>query len=221
MNRKTIFTLSAILLTAAILTGCQEETPIQQGIPQTNSGKNINSIKEPVDKNQNATQSLVTPSTPASEADKAAFEGALQLKDKLFCEKIIDAKYKAYCLKTVNSSIANSNAQITDNSTDCDKLSTADLQSACKINLEVQKAREQKELEIQKANEDRSALLTEIIASGSVQECSKLDTEGSKASCETTILSNKAIMAKDSAICSQASSEKLKNACLEAFELSS
>jgi hypothetical protein len=114
MKKQTV-SLITILTTTFLLSACNsQENPA------------------PTTANQQVSNTITT-----SAADQAAYEGALQLMDANFCDKISDENLKANCRSNIYSknvqkeAVKNLNPQI------CDQITDEDQSAACKIAVEV------------------------------------------------------------------------------------
>jgi len=94
----------------------------------------------------------------------------------------------------------------------CEKLSTPDLQQACKIQIETMVA-EQKKDEADMAQLVKNQKIDEeIMKSGDLARCGELSTSGGKFSCEVNILTQQAF-AGDKIACQKGSTPDIVKAC--------
>ncbi|MFA5829499.1 MAG: hypothetical protein WC843_03320 [Candidatus Gracilibacteria bacterium] len=183
MNIKKTF-IAGISLCLLILAGCQNSASNQANQPIT------------------SVQSSSQQGSQTSAADTAAFNGAVQLKDAKFCDKVIDATYQKACQTAVADVIAMDEALNKLDESICAKIFSKDQQNACKISVEVGLKDKENALlrnkEIEKENQ--------IIGSGDYTACAKQLTDKILIStCELNILENKAIQTKDSSLCDKIS----------------
>jgi len=142
-----------------------------------------------------------------SEADLAAYQGALQLLDESFCDKITQDIAKQECKtqvtdqKTLNAALAAVDAS------QCEKMSTDDKKEACRTQVEVITAKQTEKDEFEKEKKENQDKVGEIINSEDYTRCSELTIDNLKADCELTILVNKVIKDKDISWCDKASAE--------------
>lgn len=148
-----------------------------------------------------------------SAADQAAYDGAIQLKDTKYCEKISNQAYKKQCKDTLNDEAKLQEALVKVDATICVQLSSKDQQDACKIAVEVklQKAADQKKQEAERAKDLQ--LESSVIQSGDFKRCKELKVEGNFNDCEVNILTTKAIQTKDNSWCDKASNDQNKQSC--------
>ncbi len=184
-NNKSLIT--GISLCLLFLAGC--------GQTVSNQEASINPLNT-------KTAASTEPNTNISATDKAAFDGAVQLKDEEFCNKIIDKNYKMECvtklqdLQYLSEAISKLDSQI------CSKISNLDQQNACKISVEVG----QKEAEKSQAFSSEVEKGNQIVAGGDYSQCAKqLTNKTLISSCELNILSAKALETKDATLCNKIS----------------
>lgn len=148
-----------------------------------------------------------------SQADLAAYQGAVQLKDVSYCDKIAIETIKKECQTAVADEIALADAIAKLDPTLCSKLSTQDQQEACKTQVEVITT-EKKQSESQQANQNEIVNQYETITkAGDYTKCKTINDTSYSMTCELTILTNMALIAKDPSICDKASSQAVTDEC--------
>jgi hypothetical protein len=152
-----------------------------------------------------------TAAKEVSMADQTAFQGAMQLKDVSFCDKISDAEYKQKCLTTLQDNKISAEAIEKKDSSLCEKISFKDGVETCKMQLDIEKKALAKQEEAQKQQQ----LAVEISNTGDITACQKITDSNIQASCELNIITNKAVAAKDLKICKQGTTEKIISICEE------
>lgn len=143
-----------------------------------------------------------------SALDQVAYDGARQLNDKSYCEKISDAATKQKCLDDLSGKNTTSESI----STDCSKL-TADTKSACELQLQIDAKVAENNANKQKEIDSQAKLTSEYIKAGDIAKCKSLTLPASNLECEMNILVPKAIAAKDDSVCEQASNKEIVEAC--------
>ena len=201
MKSKAIIISALSLGILAILVGCEETATTGQ------TGTQVNKVAPPVS----------APLIQYSQADMAAFQGAMQLKDSTFCDKIKDEVYKKNCKATLQDTQANNDAQTKMDPTLCAKLSTPDFQEACKTNIEVAQKRSQQQMQANEVQTNDNQIITDANKTGDLAKCKTIKEENIANTCEANILVQKAEKAKDKSVCNQASSEVIKKFCLDSL----
>lgn len=217
MKNQTSFLVLAILGVFA-LSACMGETELNISNPTdavdlSSTGTLVLQPATPVTPQQDALQPVAPPFPAQSEADTAAFNGAQQLKDPTFCDKIKDEEYMKVCKTTLSDELTMSDAVNKMDIALCDKLSTEDMKSACAIQIEVLKKNEQTIAEVEDREEQVTELKNDIQQAGDVKRCAELEDANQIAVCELNLLVNKATTSKDVTICKQASTDATVKAC--------
>ena len=197
MFSKRLFTLILASATIVLLAGCTGGT--------TSTGQNT--------EQQTALSTTQPPQKEYSLADQTAYSSAIQLKDTTFCDKISNADYRQQCKTSLADKAALQDAVTKMDASLCGKLSTHDKQNSCKIQVEVLLKQRQTQEAFQNQIKSDQKLSSEIYASGNYQRCSELSMETSRIDCESNILSNKAIQAKDPSWCDKVNLESAKQEC--------
>lgn len=198
--------LFMVIPTVAILflAGCQAE---QQSDKSAQNNQNLVPIKQTTD------QEAAISTQSYSAANQAAYDGAQQLKDATFCDKITDKDYKKACKDALNDQQYLAEARAKIDAALCARLSTKDKQKACDIQIEVLLKERENNQKQEQNREMAGKLRDQIIKAGDLSRCSEIKIEGKKAECEITILTNKASTAKDAGWCDKASTDDLKAQC--------
>jgi len=224
--KKTVQIIAFGGLTLAILalSACSTDNdqPQNQAANQQNTQQNPASEKVTPDqaKVDDATnQAMIQPAY--TEADQAAYGGAMQLKDVTYCDKIKDEAYKQQCKTELadNATLAAALEKL--DPALCDKMSTDDKKEACKIQVDVAKKKVENQQQKQQEIENISAAATEIIQTGDYAKCRELADPNFTRTCEVNILSKQAIESGDVKICGKVSDEQGKNICQSIFNDSS
>ena len=205
MTKKIISFISLCLISSLFLVGCQTQDKQTEQSPDS------------------ASQSVlpeVIPQGPAvSEADMAAYSGALKTGDPTFCDKIQDQDGKDKCKtavsdnKVLEEAIKNIDASL------CSNLSTEDKQEACKIEIEVSVKENEKNAEDLAEIEKNSDLFSSITENDDKTNCAQLKDPNLIETCEIKILTNKAIKSGTLDACDESSTEKIKQACQDNAKL--
>ncbi len=159
-----------------------------------------------------------TPAKEYSEADTAAYQGALQLKDVSFCEKILDGEYKNMCVTDINDKKILEQALETMDAVLCDNLSTEDKTLACVIKVDVLKAEQKRAVELLQKDTEQSALSQSIVTAGDHTRCTELADPNQREACEMNILLNKAFAESDITYCDKMSTDEGKSACRSNYD---
>lgn len=158
------------------------------------------------------------PAPQVSEADSAAYSGAMQLMDETYCDKISDADYKSACktelsdTKSLNEALAALDYGL------CDKLSTDDKKEACKISVQVLLDEQKQEEERLQNDAEQQELAQSIVDSKDHTRCKELDDSNQRIGCELNIILNRAFAENDIAICDLMSTEEGKSSCVANFK---
>ena len=217
-TNKTI--LVGAILGMLVLTACATETGTPTTQPQgsqptaTSTGTlNVQTGEQPA-----VTSTAPVPAVTHSEADVAAYNGALQLNDATFCDKIKEAGLANGCKIDVSDAIALSDALTRTDATLCDKLSNADKIAACKIQLEAHnKAAELKQAKVAEKNE-QVALYNSIFDSGKWEDCGKLTDPFFADTCVNNGILVEAVTKKDITVCNKIKDKQAVTACQSAYE---
>ncbi len=194
---KKLFILLPVMA-LLFLAGCQTEKPSESS-----------SQTAPVPAATNVTQSAQSSSAP----DRAAYDGAQQLKDPSFCDKISDENYKKACKDAINDQSQLEEAIVKVDAGVCAKISSADQQKACKIRIEVLLKEQENSKKQEEARKNAGTLRDQIIKTGDISRCKEIKIEGKRAECEITILTNKVSTTKNISWCDKASTAELRDQC--------
>ncbi len=167
-------------------------------------------------------QNSTVPPTPSEKtlslADQAAYEGALQLSDASYCDKVKDPETKTKCHADVSDARKLTTALEKNDAALCKDISNEDRKKACELRVEI----EQKELQVreQKKGEIQSQYdrLGTIVAKGNETECAGLEDQNLVTSCLENILTNRAIASKDPSICTKINDQEAQKRCSEASQ---
>ena len=192
------------------------QTPATPGIQQTGNLQ-ITETQQPGTTQAQTQQPAAPAPVAASQADIAAYNGAMQLKDVTFCDKMKDETYKKICKTDVTDQIALDEALNKVDATLCVKLSTKDGQEACKIQVEAANKEAQVKIEQQKITETQESMAIQTVSSGDISKCKQLEAVY-VANCELNILLNEAYKANDPKICEQASDSATVEKCKNSYE---
>lgn len=198
MNIKKTF-IAGISLCLLILAGCQNSASNQANQP-------VNSV-----------QSSSQQGSQISAADTAAFNGAVQLKDLSFCDKLSTADLKALCKNTINDAKIAADALIKTDASLCSQISNSDKAAACKIQVEVALKEKENAQNFQTDMQKEQQLSDQIVASGDVTRCKELKLPNGQKDCEYNILANKAIQNKNIGLCDQITDPTGKENCKTNF----
>lgn len=183
------------LVAAFFLAGCQTEQ-------QTT----VSPAETPTARTQQVPQQF-------SAADTAAYRGALELNDASFCDKIEDKNYQQQCKTEVADSAAYAEAQSKLDVSLCQRMSTEDLEKACATGIEVQlKQQQTSQEEVDKMNVMYEQL-NKIIAEDDYTKCETLKNQSSIDSCESTILTTKALQTGDASYCAKITNKESQSTC--------
>jgi hypothetical protein len=204
MKVKTLIVTALSLGVLIMLAGCEEAgNPDQTNTPQNQ----INTV---------------TPNAPVtsviSQADKAAYDGAMKLNDPAFCDKITDETFKTSCKTALLDQKAQNEALTKMNATLCAKLSTKDAQEACKIQVEVAKASETQQIEKDIQFEKDQTLINEIIAANSYDKCNQIINKTFLETCNNLAIFHEAKTSKDKTICDKLLDKGKIPLCKEAVD---
>lgn len=150
-----------------------------------------------------------------SAADNAAFQGAVNLKDASFCNKITNKDYQQNCKTAVADSIllAEANNKLDENV--CLKISSKEQQDLCKIQIAVGLEEKAKAELAEKENEKRN----QIVQAGDYTACAKNLTDKTGISaCELNILAAKAFETKEISWCDKISLPQDQQRCKDSFK---
>lgn len=199
-----------ILITGAlsilVLSACTDTPQTTQTEPETST---------PTNTTDTPTTPEVADATTYSEADRAAYSGALQLKDETFCDKISNEGYKAECKVVVLDQINLQEAITSLDASLCDKLSTDDKKEACKVQVEVVAVQNDK-IAKQKAEHDESQeKLLKVQDEGTIEECDTIINNEMVNICKDYFIFKKATENQQSVDCEKLSSESGIQLCKE------
>lgn len=213
MKAKKLVIAAIMIIGLGIFAGCEEQPAAPEtSVPITNS--------MPAQVETANTQATPPPamnvSTPPiySEADVAAYDGAIQLKDVSYCDKIKDATYLQTCKTDVTDQQKTSEALAKGDPALCGQLSTNDRQEACKTHLQIS-ADQQKQ---GTAISDEIAKSNAIVAAGDYARCAaELSQKSIVDNCEMNILFNLALEKNDVSWCDKITDETTKTDCKTHF----
>lgn len=192
MNTKLIVT--GIVFASLLISGCQNESA-----PHID-----NDLKPETEANVSQQHSL---------ADATAYNSAIELKDKSFCDKITNSTYKENCITRVNNQILYEEAIKEKDGSRCDKISDADTKAACKISLEAQEAKQQLEREKQNFVDTEGKLMSDIMESGEITRCTELTDSNFASTCEANLLVEEGLKINDIKVCERATTEMSSELC--------
>ncbi len=194
--------IAGISLCLLILAGCQNGASNQANQPIT------------------SVQSSSQQGSQISAADSAALQGAVQLKDLSFCDKLSTAELKDLCKKTINDAKIATEALTKTDASICSQISNSDKAAACKIQIEVALKEKENAQNFQTDMQKDQQLSDQIVASGDVTRCKELKLPNGQKDCEYNILANKAIQTKNIGLCDQISDPSGKENCKNTFNVS-
>jgi hypothetical protein len=207
MKAKTLLVSALALASLLIFAGCEETTgpsaPNQNATPNTPAAPAI------------ATQAPVLPAI--SEADQAAYNGAIQLNDQTYCDKIIDQNYKNQCKTILADQTAQSAALAKLDPAPCDKISTQDKQDACKTQVDV--AIKNRQTEQQKGadlNNDET-MYAQMNSQQIFDKCNELKSSYFIQLCSDQALMREAITKKDISLCDKIMDIDLAGGCKQSL----
>lgn len=205
--------LSTLLLLSILLSGCQSQpsTTVHQATPESQKTASAQEEKSTPDSKE--------PTQEIALADQTAFDGALQLQDENFCNKIENGELKNKCKEEVRDLISFDKALTAQDKNLCKQVINQDKQKACETSIEIGVEMEKKQKkEIEESNA-RFEQFKQIVSGNDVEKCKTLADVSFKASCEYNLVVNKAIDSKDAKMCDAISSEELKQDCKNTVEL--
>ncbi len=193
MKRTSLNILGTITVLTMVIafSGCEsgnQQLPSQPANPQ---------VQPPITTQQQAATPENTQDTEL--ADQVAFDGARQLRDVTFCQKIVNAELKQSCVTLLNDTATQQAAVDSMNPTLCDKLSTKALQNGCRMRLEV----EGKNSEIQNKFAEETKLWDAMNEKKDFSKCESLTYEPYKKDCIFVRTRNDAIAKKNPIICKE------------------
>lgn len=195
---------SAIL----ILSGCAEVGPVTDQNTQNAQNNRNAQINQGGSLSITGTEQfegMVTQEV-ISEADQAAYAGAKQLSDATMCDKISNEKFRQQCKTDLADRAVQAEAELKMDKSVCEKMSTKDRQEACKINIDVimkEQENSQKKAEAMATAYDK---LNAVTATADYTQCKTLQDQSFIDTCESNILTNKAMQTGDVTFC-----EKITN----------
>lgn len=211
---KTNITLGSIVLGAlTLLSACTPaEAPQignEQTVQSTSSAGNNQTAVFP------AMPGEATPSalTTASQADLAAYNGAMKLEDQSYCEKITNEGYRQKCISDLANRLLLSTALANKDAALCEKMSDADQQQACRTQVEVKLQSEEQEQQKLEAISIREGAMKAALDDNDLSACARLDNQNARTDCELNILINLAQSSQSADPCSRASSDGLRQTC--------
>jgi hypothetical protein len=217
MNKTNIILGSVFLGALTLLGAC---TPA--ATPQIGNEQTVQSTVSAVNNQTAAATAKPTEATPppaltASQADLAAYNGAMKLDDQSYCEKIADEDYRGQCVSDLSNRLLLKTALENKDAALCEKMSNTDQQQACRTQVEVKL--QSKEMEQQKleAISVQESAMKAALDSSDLSACTKLDNQNARTDCELNILINLAQSSQSAEPCSRASSEGLRQACEEEY----
>lgn len=188
------------------LAGCQAE---QQNYKSAQNNQNL------LPTTQTADQETAISTRSYSAADQAAYDGAQQLKDTSFCDKISDENYKKTCKDAISDQQYLGEARAKIDTALCARLSTKDKQKACNIQIEVLLKEQENIKKQEESRKNTGTLRDQFVKAGDYKRCQELKIEGYISECEVNILSQKAISTKDINWCKKASAKSSQEQCEE------
>jgi len=209
--QKQIFSILFTLNLVVLLSGCQGGTVNNKNVKTSDPNESSSSIG--IDQEGYL-------QTPLSEADIAAYNGAISLEDKSFCDKIKDEDYKKQCKADLNDKTVQIEAIKNKDESKCPELSTKDLQEACKIQVDIENKKEEKIKKLKEQDKIDSAHINEIVKLGDYTKCNELSLDNYKKDCQYNILVNKAIKEQDQAWCDKATIASVRESCTLNYTMS-
>lgn len=197
--------------TLLVLTGCTTLQPTTTPTSTQTDTTTTTTVPTPGNATTSVTPTSLTTSA-ISPVDQVAYDGALQLKDKSYCDKISDAVFKQQCLDQFNPATVSTSPT----TVDCSTISDSQQKDACVLKQQIDAQLAQNEQDKQKEIVDQLALEKQIIPTGDVSKCKTLTLPDRVYDCEMNILIPKAIDAKDLKVCQQASTPEIVKACEDA-----
>lgn len=194
--------------TLLVLSGCSTAQPTTTLTPVTTSTGTTTTTSAPT---SGTITTPVSSTSTASPVDQVAYNGALQLKDKSYCDKISDSALKQQCLDQFNQPAVSAPVVV-----DCATMSDSQQKEACLLKQQIDAQVVQKEIDKQTEIDSQYALEKQIVATGEVSKCKTLTLPDRVYDCEMNLLIPKAIAAKDLKICQQASTPEITKSCEDA-----
>lgn len=196
-----------IFLSCLLLIGCQSTNPTSTQQPHAATLENIQNIPSP--------DLSVAASAGTSESDRVAYFGAMDLKDKTYCDKIANQELKNTCHSELDGFQLTQKAIQDLDAKGCEQITSEDKRKACNISVEIA-------VQKSKASEEAKADITksdEILMSGDFQRCSQeLKSAEMVNYCEYNIIVNQALEAKDVEKCKEIKDEKYRTLCEDTYK---
>lgn len=166
-------------------------TDVDSGVKQTEQPTDqINQTEQVIESDEPVVEGepipgedLKTPDEEASNDDIALYEGAIQLGDASYCEKIQNSKLREECSERILVQDTVSEAIKMEDIKLCDKLNEAKAE-VCKVQVEILK---------KNAENFRDSTLPELdimqaaVESGDIEVCNQLQSERKKENCQTNV----------------------------------
>jgi len=152
-----------------------------------------------------------------SDSDVTAYNGAMELNDASFCDRITDQAYKDLCKNDLSDKAIIIEAVKKKDISICQGLSSNDQVQVCEIKVDLEVKSQEIAQQKAKMNEATMVLSDEIVEKGELARCAELG-EDYIASCEIDILLNKAFAEKNPNTCDQASSPETVAMCKDRYE---
>ena len=205
-------TIAAISF-ALFLSAC---TPVEE--PQVSENQQQPLLQQPTE-NQTEVSENGTENEEAAivENDSTIVTTAILQNDATICQNLSDTSLVADCESRVSESEAYAEAVQSMDVTQCETLSPS-FREACESKVQMKlEGQAQFQSEMATDNGD-SAEITQIIASGNVEQCVTLALETSVQSCELGILVQQAVEARDDSVCEQASQQASIDTCKSVYQ---
>lgn len=232
MNAKKLISMGITLAALSMLTACEAGpvtpgtpgTPAsnQPGTPQTatsnatmnilpGEGTQAALIGQTMQLPQNLSDLHSVQKSEWTEADNAAYQGALQLNDLSYCDRIKNETLISKCKTEVSDKAIFSEALSKLDNSFCLKLSSNDVQEACKTQIDVKK---QSQAENQ-AFQSEVTKYNSILENNQFDKCSELTDKALLQNCEDSKIAYDAVKAKNSDLCLKITNQLQQQQCIE------
>lgn len=206
----SIIVIFAFLL--LILPGCQaDKAPSNKEIP-ANQETQVNIT----DEDKQDEQEVET--TQMTESDTAAYDGAIELGDPSYCEKISVTSMIEQCKTEVNDESILQEALNEQDEAKCEGLSNKDSAAACKTKVEVTIDKQNEREERQSQVTEDEELLNKILEEKSFEMCEQIQNKELKDYCDVGKIVQNAVDKNDTTICDQLENSEDSLNCKKALE---
>jgi len=185
--KKTILTLGMSLSCLFLLAACADTGTTSHPIVSPTTNPQSGQMQNEQQLNQNTSLNILSTSQEQpqiSETDQVAYNGALQLQDLTYCEKITSEDLKKQCVTNVNNKINEDEAIRKLDPTLCDKLEGDDAKSACKLQIDIAK---QADIDNAPPTEEENLLYARALKEKNVKLCEEIKNKDLMTSCKINL----------------------------------